>query len=131
MDPRLNFGVVCDNAFVSEDKKLNIVGIFERINTAALAERTPFVMPQFFVVLNFTVDESKIYEEYSQEVKIIDPKGDTVGVQELKLTPAYKRMNFINAFYLLPFAIKGIYKVYISINGKEIISECPLEINVA
>ena len=55
MTLKLNFAHVCDAAFLSQDNKLNIIGIFERL----FANRFPFQYPRVTVVCNVTIGIGK------------------------------------------------------------------------
>ena len=51
---KLNFAHICDYASLSENGKVNIMGIFQSFFTKSV----PFTYPQFFIVTNSTVNRS-------------------------------------------------------------------------
>ena len=52
--PVLNFMHLCDMAFLSQEQKLNIIGMFLNVRSS----KFPFVHPKITVVLNFTTTRS-------------------------------------------------------------------------
>jgi hypothetical protein len=109
----LNFAHICENAFLAEDKKLNIIGDFDTINFARKKEdkEKPLSL-QFFLVFNFSGPQG----EYETSVQIID-SSDKVILPEKKITQKLenKKVGFIGKYNIL-FPQPGTYFVEIRVN---------------
>jgi len=110
--PKLNFAVLCDDAFTSEgSKKLNIVGIFQRIFAAKL----PIVHPRLAVVANFNIEErDKMYNFKVQMVKEKEEANvlmEAAGIADVKAISASSEENWqmIIYFQIIKFDSLGKY----------------------
>lgn len=74
---KLNFLHVCDYASFSEGGKLNILGIFESINTPKI----PYVHPQMFVVLNILIKKTSNYKKIVTRFVQSDNKVEIARVE--------------------------------------------------
>jgi len=74
MEPKLNFVHICENAFLSKEDKINIIGDFDIISTKRGKEAAVLFFP-FFVVTNFTVPPNK---RYSQKIALISLEDETI-----------------------------------------------------
>ncbi len=112
---KLHFIHICEEAFFSEDKKLNVIGIFDEI----LASSFPAGHPKFVVVTGIS---GKI-GDYEEVIEVLSPSGEAV----IKSTPktitiaregqrAHLAVQFINVI----FKELGKYKVVVKINGEQI-----------
>jgi len=66
---RLNFLHTCDQAMLSNDGKVSIIGLFQNINTRSL----PAAHPMFSVVTNIVGEPGK----YKQTIAIVPPSNDS------------------------------------------------------
>src|SRR3972149_10995469 len=87
---KLLYGLLCDYAFVSIDRKVNIIGVFETIN----AQKFPVTHPKFVIV--GSIAPSK--KDFKMSINIVDKKtGSTVlgDVHERQVNlPDEKAANF-------------------------------------
>jgi len=88
--------VLADYANVSQDGKLNIMGIFQEINTPVL----PFVLPQMYLVLSFSAGPAEFGT--ARDVRIVLLHSD--GKEVLRL----------NAQMQVPGAIRLGSRAYIN-----------------
>ena len=121
---KLLYVLLADHAFLSIDKKLNIIGIFENINAA----RFPVTHPKFVVVSS--IEPSK--KEFKMSIVIADGEGrpimDNVPEQNISLPAAIDRnFNFIVEIINSTFPKAGDYEVQILVDGKRI-GEVPLKV---
>lgn len=108
---KLNFAHLCDNAFLSKEGKINIIGVFEEIYTSQIPDLNNKMFHSFFIVTNFTV----LAGEYIQ--KIVIKRND--NKEEIFTSPEMKRgiekdgeIGFIGNFGVV-FPIYGEYTVEI------------------
>lgn len=113
-DIKLNFAHVCENAFLSQDGKINIIGDFDKIKIAKLNGKV--LLFPFFVVTNFLV---KPEIAYKQEVSLFRT-SDSVEIfkKEVTQTAVHDKIGLIiRADTKISSA--GEYKIIIKINGIE------------
>lgn len=110
-DVKLNFLHICENAFVSQDKKLSVINIFNQIR----ASNFPAAHPKFSIVTNI----SGIEGEYSEVVEIIAPNGEIVARAENNKMIIQKdgAANFIANFIGVVFPVDGKYKIVVKVNN--------------
>src|SRR3972149_9446630 len=114
---KLSYALIADHAFLSIDKKLNVIGIFENINAA----RFPVTHPKFVVV--GSIEPSK--KEFKMSVVIASGEGrpimDNVPEQNISLPAAADRnFNFIVEIINPTFPKAGDYEVQILVDGRRI-----------
>src|SRR5215217_4763717 len=68
----VKLAVLADYANVSQDGKLNIMGIFQEINATAL----PFPLPQMYLVLTFEAGPAEFGSEKQLRVVLVDSDGN-------------------------------------------------------
>jgi len=116
---KLNFLHTSDQAMISNDGKLSIIGIFTEINVHS----TPAVHPKFSIVTNIIGELG----EYEQTIAIIPPNEDnpiasvTGNSEIINDTGNVFVANFINTM----FRIEGKYWIKISVkkgSNSEVIS---------
>ena len=111
-DVKLNFAHVCENAFLSQDGKINIIGDFDSITIKRLETGGILFFP-FFIVTNFSVDANI---EYKQRVSLIDSAtGNEILSKEIdQKTSGVKIGLMMRVDAIFPSA--GKYKVRIELN---------------
>ena len=122
---KLLYTLLCDYAFLSIDKKVNIIGVFETINAA----KFPVTHPKFVIVGSVAPSKKK----FKMSLNIIDKEtgsavlGD-VHEREVNL-PAEKaqNFNFIVEVINTNFPKPGDYAVEIKIDG-DVIGEIFLKV---
>ena len=122
---KVTYALLCDSAFLSIDRKVNIIGVFETIN----AQKLPVTHPKFVIV--GSIAPSK--KDFKMSINIVDKKtGSTVlgDVHERQVNlPDEKaaNFNFIVEVINTNFSHAGEYSVQINIDGKAI-GEIPLRV---
>ena len=113
---KLNFLHVCENVLISQDGKISVIGVFNRL----LTKGWPAIHPKFSVVTNISTS----LEEYIEVVEIISPENKTIAKAKNKIIINKKGQssNFVADFTNIVFPIEGKYKIRVSVNDK-IISE--------
>ncbi len=113
---KTNFVHVSENAFFSQEGKLSVIGIFDKIITT----RLPVVQPGFAISLNVTSEVGT----HKVKVEIVSPDNKLVvsvgGMVEVKNTEG--GANFIANLVGVPFVIAGKYVVKVFLDD-EIIDE--------
>ena len=104
---QVNFIHICDNAFLSKDNRLNVIGVFDRLFVA----KFPYRHPKFTVVLNVTIEEGT----YPFEIRLMQegeesPKLVMNGEVKAKKSESF---NLISDFAGIAFEQEGEYTVEI------------------
>ena len=123
---KLLYALLCDNAFLSIDRKVNIIGVFETINAA----RFPVTHPKFVIVGSIAPDK----KNFKMSINIVEQESGQLvlgDIQEREVSLPKEggghNFNFIVEVINSNFAKPGNYLVKISIDG-EVIGEIPLKI---
>lgn len=118
-DIKLNFLHICDYASFGMGGKLNILGIFESINTPII----PYNHPQMFIVSNISIEKSKKASGYKNKiVKLIYEDGTEISRMEFSLNvkiPKDKERFVIGSIEQLngiKFEKYGKYKIQIFVD---------------
>ena len=120
---RLNFAHICENAFLSQDGKINIIGDFDRISIKRQIPEAPLFF-SFYVVTNFTVDPDK---QYTQEILLINTiNGSEIAKQKVEQDIKNEKIGIIAQFNV-QFPSEGLYKIVIKLNGS-LYNELPLKV---
>lgn len=111
-DVKLNFVHVCDKAFLSQDGKLNLIGIFNKIN----ANNFPAIHSELFVIVSIKngqgLYDGRIAIEAPSEGIIADAKGQiNIGVEG-------GTGNIITNFRNIVFPSAGKYKIKVFIKDE-------------
>jgi len=106
LSPHMRIGVLCDHAMVSQDGKLSLIGIFDRIAVPGL----PVQHPRFFVVAVFDMAPG----DYTVRVELIDPTGSNVlqdqGVEiPVSVAAVGQSGNLVAELNMLPLEFAGRY----------------------
>ncbi|MEX0617133.1 MAG: hypothetical protein WD231_05025 [Candidatus Woykebacteria bacterium] len=115
---KLLYVLLADHAFLSIDKKVNIIGVFENINAA----KFPVTHPKFVVV--GSVDSPK--PKFKMSVVLADKEGKALmgGNNEREISlpqdSLTRNFNFIIEVINASFSKSGEYSVKILIDGKSI-----------
>jgi hypothetical protein len=123
--------VLADYANVSQDGKLNIMGIFQEINPPVL----PFALPQMYLVLSFSAGPAEVGSVRNIRIPLLHTDGEEIfSLQTHMQVPKAKRPGsraYINeAIGLagLKFAQAGDYAFHVLIGDDEKAS-VPLHVN--
>ena len=127
----VSLAVLSDFASVTQEGKLNIMGIFGEVNPPGL----PFSLPLMYLVIVFDASPAEIGSEKSIRVVMLDGEGrEGLRIENnLAVPPAGRpghRVNFnaILALQGVTFQQPGDYQFSVLINGEEKRS-VPLRVN--
>lgn len=119
---KLQYSLLCDHAFLSIERKVNIIGVFETIN----AQSFPVTHNKFVLVGSILPTKDK----FKMAVDIVSDETKTSVLTEKQerevVLPAEnsgKNFNFIIEILNTQFPKKGVYNVDIIIDGKVISSQ--------
>ena len=122
---KLLYTLLCDYAFLSIDRKVNIIGVFETIN----AQKFPVTHPKFVIV--GSVAPSK--KNFKMSLNIVEKETGTsilgdIHERDVNLPAGHdQNFNFIVEVINTNFTEPGLYVVEIKIDGK-VIGEIPLRL---
>jgi hypothetical protein len=124
--PHMRLGVLCDHALVSQDGKLSLIGIFDRIAVPGL----PIQHPRFFVVAVFDMAPGN----HTVRVELLDPTGHSVlqeqGVEiPVSVAAAGQSGNLVAELNLLPLEFAGRYDFNLYV-GDDRVGTIPLNVEV-
>jgi hypothetical protein len=120
-DMRVPLLVICDYASLSQEGKLNILGVFEQIGTAEL----PASHPQMYVVLQVEAEPAEKGKPRRLEVVIMDEDGKKIfGLQGPFSIPDDHtgRRSYVGAIFQLvgiKFEKQGTYAVSVLIDSEQ------------
>ena len=102
----MRMGVLCDHALVSQDGKLSLIGIFDRITVPGL----PVQHPRFFVVAVLDMAPGN----HQVRIELLDPTGHNVlqeqGVEiPVSVAGVGQSGNLIAELNMLPLDFAGQY----------------------
>lgn len=124
-----NFLILCDEAFLGEHGKVNIIGIFEKIFSPTL----PAIHLKSVLVANFEVNDPSLLEA-DVIVDLLDENNKTVGLSIPKIKIKIPKSEFIKRragimvqLGNLKFEKYGSYKFVIKIDS-EVLGECIFEV---
>lgn len=118
---KLVYALLCDSAFLSIDRKVNIIGVFETINAASF----PVNHPKFVLVGSMVPTKKK----FKMAVEIVKEAGKSImnQAQEREVTlpegADNKNFNFIVEIVNTVFPEMGVYNVNLLIDGKIVSSQ--------
>ncbi len=122
---KLNYALLCDQAFLSIDRKVNIIGVFETIN----APTFPVVHPKFTLV--GSMEPSK--DKFKLAVDIVGDSGKSILSEKQEREVSIpsgnqtRSFNFIIDILNTNFSQMGSYKVQIIVDG-DVVSDLPISV---
>lgn len=127
----LKLGVLADFASITREGKLNILGIFDEINTGAL----PVTLPIFYVVVTysagpteFDTDKTLAIALQTEDGRILVTLEQTAHVPRPPRPGTRAKVNQLHALAGLPFEAPGSYEFVLSVNGRPE-GSIPLRVN--
>ena len=123
---KLLYGLLCDHAFLSIDKKVNIIGVFETIN----AQKFPVNHPKFVIVGSIAPTKNKFKMKLNIAGKGSEnPILGDIKEREVNLPDTDKKhnFNFIVEVINANFVKAGDYNVEILIDNK-VVGEIPFKV---
>jgi len=114
---KINFLHICENAFFSDDKKLNIINIFDIINVS----NVPAIHPKFSIALGLSGDITK----HQLFIEILSPNKTKIIRSEYKgiKEDMKNKTNLVLNFVGIIFKELGEYKILLKIEEEKIINE--------
>jgi hypothetical protein len=117
----VNLAVLADYANVSQDSKLNIMGIFQEVNPPVL----PFALPQMYLVVSFVAGPAEFGSVKNIRIVLLDNDGNEMLALEAQAQvprpPRPGRRAFINQVIGLngiTFQRPGDYAFSILVGGE-------------
>jgi hypothetical protein len=128
---QVKLAVLADYANVTAEGKLNILGIFDRINLV----QVPAVHPQMHLVLRLEAHPVERDRAHRIEIRLHDPQGSTIFDVNGEIVPRGEgtqpvSTNQILTLNNLQLEKIGAYNFVILING-DLKSELPLHVEFA
>jgi MOSC domain-containing protein YiiM len=124
--------MLADYAMVSQEGKLSIIGIFEKL----YAQKSPVTHPMMSLVMNFEADRADAGKQHRLEFQLIDADG-TVQLNfggDMKVAPPppgeNARFNHIVNMNNVVFKEFGSYEFKVLVNG-EVRAGVPIKITEA
>jgi hypothetical protein len=122
-----NFAFICDQAFFSEGGKLNVIGIFKKINGKTL----PLQHPQMYIVSSVFIEGSGTFEK---EIKIVRVRDNFEIISPLKFTLIAKgdkgaEFGVLGQLSNLKFDEAGNYEVRIFVNSN-LVNKVPFNVSI-
>ena len=116
---KLNFAIVCDNAFVDQNNRLSIIQTFNNI----FAENFPAVHTRLTIVSSFSKeDKDTVKQEVRNFTKIIDPNGKQIAESVVEARVAPDATQFISYFNGLLLKEPGDYLIKIILENDNEVS---------
>ena len=110
--PEINWGFLCNNAYVDGAGRPCLTGIFENLNVGSL----PVNQPQMFVGFQVTMAGG---ESYRVRVEVISPSGEVLSTNDTSLTalPTGGRTFLPFGFNNVMFSETGEHSIRILFDG--------------
>lgn len=128
----IKLALLADYANITAEGKLNILGIFDRVNVAQL----PAVHPQMQLVLRLEAHPAEADRSHEVEIKMHDPDGQTIFEINGDITPHGTEpgqplaSNQIITINNLRLATTGVHTVIIFVDN-DLKAEVPLAVRRA
>jgi len=121
-DLSLQLGVLCDYAMISQDGKLSLIGIFDRIGVM----QVPVHHPRFFVVAALHGET----EVNAVEMELVTPDGRSIMRQQIGIDPeaiSAGNGNLLLEVTMLPLEMVGRYEFRLHA-GDDVLGMIPLTV---
>jgi hypothetical protein len=116
----IKLGVLADYASITQEGKLNILGIFDTINAPGF----PFVLPIFYVVVSYEAGAAEYGNTKNTEIVLCDEDGNellrllqSIQVSRPNRAGTMVTTNQIAGIVGFPFKKSGDYQFDILVNG--------------
>lgn len=129
---KLKFIIVCENAFVDETKRLNVIQAFDIIKATSF----PAFHPQMSIVTKWEFEDGDSKQsEHKQKLTIIEDQTDKIIIEipEKELTSTAvenKSLQFITNIIGLKFDNAGIYRIQVYMDKIKADDEETFEVNM-
>src|SRR5579859_1337127 len=106
---------IAEYATYTEDKKLCVMGIFEKVLTPTL----PAAHPRLSFVVTIAGNDSRVVEKV--KVKIVSPSGQTIHANDLDINFGENgKATVISNFIALNFSETGVYEFILEKEDKKL-----------
>ena len=125
---QVKLALLADYANVTAEGKLNILGIFDRINVPEV----PIVHPQMHLVLRIEAHPAELNRAHNVEIRLHDPDGQTLFEVKGDMVPQGSMGNTISTNQILTLNNLQITKTggytFLVLVNNDLKSEVPLEV---
>lgn len=119
VEVKVTSAFICDYAFIGENSKLSIIGIFQNIN---LSSPLPFIQPQLFVVANIVIKGAGNHEAEIRFVRSRDTKELVAPLKFALTTKDDREAGFaiLGQLVSAQFDELGKYEAQIFVNNSKL-----------
>lgn len=125
---QIKLAVLADYANVTGDGKLNILGIFDRINLVQI----PAVHPQMHLVLRLEARPAELDRAHEIEIRLQDPEGATIFEVKGEIVPRGEPGQLVSTNQILTLNNLQLEKVgeytFVVFVNNDIKAEIPLAV---
>jgi len=115
---KLKFIIICDNAFIDQGGKLNIIQSFDNIATPGF----PAIHPRLSIVTRWEFEEG--------DDKLIGHKQKLIIAEEKTKETIAEPPEYINNIIGLKFDREGLYKIHVYMDGEKSEDEASFEVKL-
>ena len=124
----VRLAVLADYANVTGDGKLNILGIFDRINLLQI----PAVHPQMHLVLRIEAHPSELNRTYAVEIRLQDPAGAIIFEVKGEIVPRGEPGQIVSTNQILTLNNLQLEKIgeytFVVMVNNEVKTQIPLAV---
>ena len=124
----VRLAVLADYANVTGDGKLNILGIFDRINLLQI----PAVHPQMHLVLRIEAHPSELNRTYAVEIRLQDPAGAIIFEVKGEIVPRGEPGQIVSTNQILTLNNLQLEKIgeytFVVMINNEVKTQIPLAV---
>lgn len=125
---QVKLGVLADYANVTGDGKLNILGIFDRINLVQI----PAVHPQMHLVLRLEAHPAEQNRSHDVEIRLQDPEGVVIFEVKGEIVPRGEAGQLVSSNQILTLNNLQLEKIgdyrFIVLINDDVKTEIPLAV---
>lgn len=119
---KLEFALLCERAFVDDNKRLNIIQVFENIRSREF----PVIHPYMTLVSRVKTTKPALT---TFKAILVNPKGTEISSVTINPQKKSSKNQFICEFYSIPLSEPGNYLIKIFVNNKNV-HDLPLPVEL-